>query len=516
MGQTHQKRIFWASFLTLIAAGVGFAVRGAILGDWAQQFGFTKTELGTITGGGLVGFGLIIILASFFVDRIGYKPLLVMAFVLHVLSAIITMVATPIFNSTQDKDTVYWCLYVGMFMFAIANGLCEAVINPLVATLYPLKKTHYLNILHAGWPGGLIVGGLFAYGFAGPDAAFTHLRWEIPMAFFLVPTVLYGLMILPEKFPISEVKAAGVTFGETLRQFLYPVLLLLLVLHALVGYVELGTDSWITNIMNNSIPGKAILLFIYTSALMFVLRFFAGPIVEKINPLGLLFCSAVLGAIGLYALGSVTTGLMIIVAATIYGVGKTFLWPTMLGVVGERFPKGGAVTMGMIGGIGMLSAGLLGGPGIGYTQDYYAAQNLEAASAETYAQYRAEGENQFLFFPSVTGLDGAKIAPVQEKAHQVRALEDAGEPVPADLALTEQEQNVLDAGLYGGRMALKVTALIPVTMAVGYLILIIYFRARGGYKIVELEPSGREEEVERPETGTILPGSGPAGAGSAT
>src|SRR3712207_2640094 len=130
----NQRQIFWASFLTLIAAGIGFAVRGGILGDWAAQFGFTKSDLGTITGGGLVGFGVTIIICSIFADRVGYRALLIGAFALHLLSAVITLAATPVFNAA-GKDATYWCLYIGMFMFALGNGLCEAAINPLVATL---------------------------------------------------------------------------------------------------------------------------------------------------------------------------------------------------------------------------------------------------------------------------------------------------------------------------------------------------------------------------------------------
>jgi len=167
--------------------------------------------------------------------------------------------------------------------------------------------------------------------------------------------------------------------------------------------------------MQNVIQGNAFLLFIYTSALMFVLRFFAGPIVHKINPLGLLFVSAVLAVIGLFALGSFTTGFAIVVAATIYGVGKTFFWPTMLGVVSEQFPRGGALTLGAIGGIGMLSGGLLGGPGIGYTQDYFASKYLQEKNQEVYEQFVAEDEHAFLVFPSIAGLDGSKVGALMEK-----------------------------------------------------------------------------------------------------
>jgi MFS family permease len=475
VGVSNRSQLMWASFLTLIAAGMGFGIRAAILADWASQFGFTKGDLGSITGGGLTGFGIIILISSLFVDKLGYKTLLILALILHLISAAITLMATPM-HAAYGQNATYWCLFVGMFVFAIANGLCEAVINPLVATIYPQQKTHYLNILHAGWPGGMILGAILAYLFVGPGAWISHLRWEIPMVFYLVPVIAFGLMVVREKFPISEARAAGISFGEMLMQFASPVLFLLLFLHMCIGYVELGTDSWITNIMNNVIQGKAILLFIYTSAIMFVLRFFAGPIVEKINPIGLLFASSLLGMIGLYWLGSANAGWAILVGATIYGLGKTFLWPTMLGVVGERFPRGGAVIMGTVGGVGMLSAGLLGGPGIGYTQDYYASHALQQENPGFFEEIKAESPTRFLFFPAITGLNGAKVEAIQ----------------PDD----PNYSMVKEANIYGGRMALKWTAAVPLTMAVGYLLLIIYFQLVGGYKTVEIDSTGASHETQ--------------------
>jgi MFS family permease len=474
-------KIFFASFMTLIAAGVGFAVRGDVLAEWSRIFGFTKTELGTITGGGLTGMAFTIIGFSLFADRIGYKAILIGAFLLHVLSALVQLSATYVF-AKYGKDSTYWCLYVGMFMFSLGNGMCEAAINPLVATLYPKKKTHYLNILHAGWPGGLIVGGLLAYCFVGEKAKIMPLRWEIPMAFFLIPVLWYGIIIIKERFPISEARAAGIKFGEMLAQFAFPVLLFLLVLHALVGYVELGTDSWIPNIMAGFFPNSSILLLVYTAGLMFILRFFAGPIVEHINPLGLLFCSAILACIGLFSMGSMlaaASAFGILGAATIYGIGKTFFWPTMLGVASERFPKGGALVMGAMGGIGMASAGMLGGPGIGYTQDVNIANKLRELSPAVYQQVKSDEVNRFLFFHPVEGLDGAKVAALQ-----------ADSPAAND---------VVQATSYGRQRALKITAGIPATMAVGYLILLVYFRAIGGYKLVEIGPGGNEVETsDRP------------------
>jgi MFS family permease len=483
----NAKRLLWAGFMAILAAGVGFSIRGGILGDWGAQFGFTQSDLGQITGGGLTGFGIIILLSALIADKVGYGKLMILAFVMHFLSAVVTLAATPLFQAKVGVDPLaakhiaYMCLFWGMFMFAIGNGIAEAVVNPLVATLFPKERTHYLNILHAGWPGGLILGGLASTMMVG------KVRWEIQMSLFLIPVVIFGVMCLGQKFPRSQASQHGVTFGAMLAEFAAPVLLLLLFIHMLVGYVELGTDSWISSITGSIMadPQKGLMLFVYTSGLMFVLRFFAGPIVHKISPLGLLFVSGIFGAVGLTMLGSAQTVMMCVVAATIYALGKTFLWPTMLGVVSDRFPKGGAITIGAIGGVGMLSAGLLGGPGIGYKQDYFASEYLKEKSAATYDAYKSETKNRFLVFPEIQGLDGAKKAALLSKPE-------------AELTPKERMEKplVVAANLEGGRMALKVTAAIPLAMAVLYLGLILYFKAKGGYRPVHLEGTGAAAREE--------------------
>jgi hypothetical protein len=305
-----------------------------------------------------------------------------------------------------------------------------------------------------------------------------------------------------------------------LGQFASPLLLFLLVLHACVGYVELGTDSWITNITESILTGQGFFLFVYASSIMFILRFFAGPIVEKINPLGLLCLSTILGTSGLLLLGSVKSAALVWAAVTIYGIGKTFLWPTMLGIVGERFPRGGAITMGAMGGIGMLSAGLLGGPGIGYKQDLNASTHLKAGHPESYERYAAADEKGFLIFPKVKGLDGQKVGVLLDQGgpgagldSDYALLKEQNEAIPPSIeglkswwdetGSPHQDTDkapVEEAKIYGGRKALQWTAAVPAAMFFGYLLLVLYFRSQGGYKTVEIDSEGHEHLTDHKPT----------------
>jgi MFS family permease len=254
---------------------------------------------------------------------------------------------------------------------------------------------------------------------------------------------------------------------------------------------------------------------------MFILRFFAGPIVERISPLGLLFASGVLGACGLLLLGNATSILLCVIAATVYALGKTFLWPTMLAVASEQFPRGGAITIGAMGGVGMLSAGLLGTPGIGFKQDYFASQQLIEQAPAVYERYKAPTENTFLGFATI-GLDGAKVGILEDGGVKLAAdLENLKKDpkastkaldnlqslanwwLGAKLTAAEDKPLVTDAGLHGGKMALKLTAVVPATMALLYLGMILYFKSRGGYKPKIIV--SKEEEAMMMAGGTVGP-----------
>ena len=516
----NEKILFWASFFTLIAAGMGMSIRNDIMDAWGRAYGFTQTELGEIGGMGLFGFGITIIFFSVFADLVGYGRLMVVAFALHFAAVLLTLAAPIAYQSLGDngKNGAYWCLYLGALSFSLANGTCEAVINPLTASLFPTNKTHWLNILHAGWPGGLILGaivGLLLNQIGG-------VPWQVKWGIVLLPVLFYGVLMLGRPFPKSEAKASGVSLATMALTLFAPLLLFLFAIHAMVGSVELGVDTWMINISKTVLGNDnwALIAFTWTNVLMFGLRFFAGPIVHKISPVGLLFASAVIAALGLVLLGMPISSALWgwLAAVTIYGMGKTFFWPTMLGVISERFPRGGALALGVSGGIGMIAAGLLGAPGLGYQQDRFAGNYLDNADHATFERFKSsEPKQPFPGVPEATGLDNAKIGVVNDDGKKLaQDLKDTPDDKnlqklekwwsTAEATATEDKALVNEARVHGGKATLTWTALIPATMAICYLLLIIYFRARGGYVAEVLVGHGAKDEEFT--GGTMGPGEG--------
>ncbi len=501
----NRYRLLWAGFLAILAAGLGFAIRGGIFADWSHEFGFSATELGTIGGAGFTGFCFGIIIGGVLVDKLGYGKLVLAAFVLHIVSALVTFGASP----GMPRAEVYSYLMWGMFIFAYANGTLEAVANPLVATLFPEKRTHYLNVLHASWPAGLVLGGVVGAVLGGTFG----WSWKAQLSLYLVPTVLYGVMFFGQRFPRSEAAEDGLSLGEMFKDvgllggavacallvlffrdhvgmpayYAYALgaalmlsvgaitsfslghwlLFTLFLSHALVGAVELGTDGWIQNITGNLLtPSAGKWLFVVASLVMFGLRFCADFIEQRLglSPLAILSCSAVIATVGLTLISNATGVSMIVAAVVLYAVGKTFLWPTMLAVVSDRFPRTGAVAISMMGGIGMMAAGLLGTPGLGYFKDRYTAEALRQSDVALYEETRASEAKSFLFFDAVVPVDGKKLADALATENGARSIA-AGK--------------LVDASIRGDRKTLAVDAIIPAVLSVVFVLIMLATRSSG-------------------------------------
>jgi len=519
MNNKSDKILFWGCFIALITTSYAFISRMILCGgQFATDFGLDKVSVGELQGAGIWPFGVSIILFSLFIDRIGYKVAMVFSFLSYLIYTTMAFMAYQAIHGVTDPVALveaqkhgYKLLYWGSIILGLGNGTVEAYINPIVATMFNTDKVKWLNRLHSGWAAGLVLGGLCTIALAN------NADWRITLGLILVPAFIFFFILIGRQFPKSEREQAGVRYVEMLKEFGAlgalagfglvvfqigqvqigpfhgwsqnvswvitgvialgfgvitksfgrPILLFLILIMMPLATTEIGTDGWISSLME--VPMKAAghnpaWVLVYTSAIMMVLRFCAGPIVHKLSPLGLLATCAALAAIGLTAL-SHTNGAslgVIIAAATLYGVGKTFFWPTMLGLTSEQCPRGGALTLNAMGGIGMLAVGILGFPFIGGLQESTATQKLQAINPAIYQTVTKPGE---YLLGKYQAIDPDKVAALTDDAAK------------ADVAT---------ATTTGQFSALGKMALFPTFMFACYIALILYFKSRGGYKAVSL------------------------------
>lgn len=493
-------KLFWACFIALVATSFVFGVRANTIGELQGSFNLSENEKGAINGAGMWPFALSIIFFSLVIDWIGYKTVACFAIGCHLVSLVLTLKASGF-------QSFYW----STLLVAVANGTVESFINPVVATLFSKDKSKWLNILHAGWPAGLALGALFCAVFPHTTLFFDAV-WKFRFALCVIPVVVYALLILPCKFPINERVAAGVSYRDMLKEvggvgfFIIGFLmyfaivqlagkeasltasliagavigaaagiytgslgnwlfLLVLVIIGPLATTELGTDGWMPELLKLNAPANspnfAAWVFVYVSAIMTLLRFYAGPIVHRFSPIGLLVIGSGIAIVGLLLL-SQSVGYAIVAAATVYAFGKTFLWSTTLGLTSEQFPKGGALTLNGVSAVGVLFLGVLGSPFIGYQQD----QDMHARLTKDHGALLAKvsGEAKPSIFGNTPSLDQAKV----------KALDSAG----------AAELNAVQADSKRG--AFTNIAVLPSFMLACYLIMLLYFRRKGGYKPVAI------------------------------
>ena len=503
--------LFWGCFIALITTAFAFITRAFLVNIptlWPASFGLDAVQGQELFGAGIWPFAISIIVFSLIIDNIGYKTAMIFSFVCYALYAGLAFMAYGMVSGVEGDALeaaqlkAFNYLYWGSVILGLGNGTVEAFINPVVATMFQKEKTKWLNILHAGWPGGLVLGGLLTILLEDQAAS----DWRILVYLIAIPAVVFLVMLIKANFPVNERVAAGTSYKEMLGEFgaigaliatglifgqfgqvfgwstgltialialatigygIYcqsigrPILIFLCLIMMPLATTELGTDGAITGIMEEPMTAAGwhpLWVLIYTSAIMAILRFwFAGPIVEKLTPIGLLMVSAGLAIVGLFCLSFAQGLVMIFIFATLYGFGKTFFWPTMLGVVSEQCPKGGALTLNAIAGIGMLTVGIVGGPLIGKMQEDSVANTIPK---ETYDNISVKST---YLLGEYTAVDPKKVESLENK-----------EKINEDIKVAKQG-------------ALANITIFPIVMLICYIALFIYFKGRGGYKTVELE-----------------------------
>ncbi len=527
MNNRHDKILFWGCFIALITTSYAFISRMILCaGQFKVDFGMDDVVVGQLQGAGIWPFGVSIIIFSLFIDRIGYKVAMIFSFVSYLIYTAMAMMAYQTIQGASGPAIAdaqrhgHHLLYWGSIILGLGNGSVEAYVNPIVATMFSKDKAKWLNRLHAGWPGGLVIGGLCTIALAG------NTDWRILIGLILIPAIIFFFILVTLKFPKSEREQAGVSylamlkelgmfgalvgfglvfaqlgqvfgwsstivwvltaavvvvFGVTTKSFGRLLLAFLIIIMMPQATTELGTNGWITALMED--PMKAAgynpaWVLVYISAIMLVLRFCAGPLIHKFSPVGLLLTCSALAALGILWLAQTAHAGMgiIFAAATVFSVGITFFWPTILGLTSEQCPKGGALTLNAMGGIGMLAVGILGAPFLGYMQEMSTTQKLHATNPALYEQVTAKKDYLLGAYEAIDPVKSAAVTDEKSKA---------------DL------QTATNSGKF---TALGRMAMFPAFTFVCYLALMLYFKTKGGYKPVELAKTSAPTAAETAKT----------------
>jgi MFS family permease len=405
--EAMRRRLFVLSNLAIFMIGLGFAVRANIAADLqndlfdALDLARSAAMVGEVIGATFIGFALTLLFGSALLDRVGIRWMLMFAALGYLLGSVMVIGASMLASGW----TSYWLVYLGLLLTGLGWGAVEAGTNPLVAALFPEEKTHRLNILHAWWPAGIVAGGLLGLALGAAGAA-----WEWNLVILIVPAVVLAVMVRGAAFPVTERVAAGVGYAEMFREIVRsPGFLLWFFCMMLTATSELAPGQWVDLALSNVVGMQGIILLVYVSMLMFVMRHFAGPIAARVSPVGLLWFSSLLAAVGLYALSLADSPALAFAAATVWGVGVCYMYPTMLASVSERYPRGGAFFLGLMGFAGGLAVQFV----LPWMGAIFDRAKLDAAGGvERLAALRGEELAEVMRIASVESFQAVAIVPL--------------------------------------------------------------------------------------------------------
>ncbi len=383
------QRLFTLSCVALCVTAMTFAIRAGMLNDLGGIFNLSKEQIGWTAAMAFFGFPAATIFGGLIYNNTGPRLIMIIAFLGHLLGFALTIFAGG-----------FWGLMLSTFLVGFANGAVEAACNPMIASMYSNNKTTMLNKFHVWFPGGIVVGALAAL---AVKKIFNDLdsTWQLEIAVMIIPTLFYGWMVFTTKFPdVSKDTTDETDTAKNLRAMVSPVFIFMCFLMSITATSELGTQQWVGSLLEASGANPLVILAIVTG-LMAVGRFFAGPLVHALNPVGVLLGSAIVTSIGVYLL-SIATGNMTYLAAVVFAIGVCYFWPTMVGFISEYKSDTGALGMSIIGGCGMMGLGMWQ-PVIGRWIDSATLKATEAGLTGDAIQLAAGQEtlSKILLFPLV-------------------------------------------------------------------------------------------------------------------
>jgi len=512
-----RKRLFAGICLALIPTGAQFALIANVLGQFKTEFILTNAQVGMIAGTGFGAMTIPLLLLGPGLEKYGMRAGTIAAFLGHLLG--LTLLLSAVF--LVGDPNAFWLLVFGVGLLGVGNGMIEVAGNPLTTALYPNDKTTKLNFFHAFFPLGILSGSLIGWGLNNLQESVPFMyHWTFQLGIIYIPIIIYGYLVLPQKFPKTEYGESGLPISDMFKATLTsPLMYVLMGALALAMCIELGSGRWIPEIFAQAGLGTyAILLMAWTSVIMIVLRIYAGHFVESLSPPGMLFGASLITGLALLLYANAQGALMAFLAATLFGIGVAFFFPTIVGLVSERLPRTGSLGIVITMGVGLGAAGFIGTPGVGAIADNQISRQLNVEETRNVAS-EVLRQAESVFSQRLEEIRDLTPEDVQERGLSYRpedveralpiiraAISDfderggqiIGDAVPVAMreiggvgikheAVDKAKELLGPAEAFGGQRTLLLISPIALVLVLIFGLMYLRDRSRGGYRIEKLD-----------------------------
>ncbi len=332
MNSNHYKRTKISCYYTYLAMSSVFSLPPLLFITFREMYGISYTLLGTLVSVNFCTQLAVDLIFSFFTKHFNiHKTIKIMPLLTSFGLLIYALV--PLFF----PQYAYIGFLIGTVIFALAAGLCEVLLSPLVAAIPSDNPKRDMSTLHS----------LYAYGVVSVIVVSTVFlkifgteRWMYLTLFFallpIISFILFCTSPLPE-MNISNEKSSNGTKRKNFALILFAFCILL------GGAAENTMTNWISTYMESVIQIPKVWGDIVGMAVFAVLIGLGRTVYAKYGKnISKVLVFGMTGSAICYLLVAVVSNVVVsIIACILIGLTTSMLWPGTLIMMEEKIPNPG-------------------------------------------------------------------------------------------------------------------------------------------------------------------------------
>lgn len=329
---------------TIYACFIGYVVQ-AIINNFVPLLFLTfhssyNIPLSQITLLVTFNFGLqllIDMISPAFIDKIGYKPSIMLA---HIFSAagLLSLTVLP-----ELLPNPFAGLLLSVMIYALGGGLLEVLVSPIMEACPTDNKEKAMSLLHSfycwGHVGVVFLSTLFFQLFGIGNWKIMAVIWA------MIPLFNFFLFACSPVTSLSEVTGAQLSLKELVKQKLFWVFIVLMIT---AGACEQAVSQWASTFaekgLNISKTAGDLAGPMFFAVLMGTSRLIYGKWGEKINLEKFMYFSGILCLLSYLVISLSPWPLLSLLGCGICGLSVGILWPGTFSMATKDF-RGGSTSM---------------------------------------------------------------------------------------------------------------------------------------------------------------------------